>query len=113
MTSTNFSGPRTLLGALLVLTSCLAACNKQGGTEADADPTDTPTSGHVSISVDQTFAPILESQVDTFQKLYPDAHLKASYQPEDSVMLDLLNDKVKLAIISRDLNAKEKAELEK
>ncbi|RZJ93247.1 MAG: phosphate ABC transporter substrate-binding protein, PhoT family, partial [Hymenobacter sp.] len=79
----------------------------------ESEPTDTPTSGRVSISVDETFAPILESQVDTFQKLYPDAHVKASYQPEDSVMLDLLNDKVKLAIISRDLNDKEKAELAK
>lgn len=115
MTLADFTGPRgrALLGTLLVVTGCLSACQKKGGTEADADPTDTPTSGHVSISVDQTFAPILESQVDTFQKLYPDAHIKASYQPEDSVMLDLLNDKVKLAIISRDLNAKEKAELEK
>jgi phosphate transport system substrate-binding protein len=65
----------------------------------------------VAISVDETFAPILEAQVDTFQKLYTEAHIKTTYQPEDSVMLDLLNDKVKLAVISRELNADEKAEL--
>ncbi|MFD1873697.1 PstS family phosphate ABC transporter substrate-binding protein [Hymenobacter bucti] len=115
MILTNFFRPqgRVFLSALLVVTGCLVGCNKQGSADDGSNPTDTPTSGHVSISVDQTFAPILESQVDTFQKLYPDAHIKATYQPEDSVMLDLLNDKVKLAILSRDLNDKEKAELTK
>lgn len=115
MTSTDFAGLRgqMLRGALLLATGLLPACTHNNSAGSENDPTDTATSGHVSISVDGTFAPILESQVDTFQKLYPDAHIKASYQPEDSVMLDLLNDKVKLAIISRDLNAKEKAELEK
>lgn len=103
---------RTFLGALLLAASLLPACSSPSGSETD-QPTDTPTSGKVAISVDETFAPILESQVDTFQKLYPDAHIKASYQPEDSVMLDFLNDKVKLAVVSRDLNAAEKAELAK
>ena len=105
---------RSMVGALLLAAGLLPACNSRGTSAAgDAEATDTPTSGRVAISVDQTFAPVLESQVDTFQKLYPDAHVKATYQPEDSVMLDLLNDKVKLAIVSRELNADEKAELGK
>ena len=115
MTFADFSGPkgRIFLSALLLAAGLLPACHRKGGGSDAEEPTDTPTSGRVSISVDETFAPILESQVDTFQKLYPDAHVKASYQPEDSVMLNLLNDKVKLAILSRDLTAKEKAELDK
>jgi phosphate transport system substrate-binding protein len=104
---------RLLLGSLLLAVGLLPACHNRSASGDQADPTDTATSGHVSISVDETFAPILESEVDTFQKLYPDAHVKASYQPEDSVLLDLLNDKVKLAIVSRDLTAEEKAELAK
>jgi len=113
MTSADFSAPkgRLFLSALLLAAGLLPSCG--GGTGSQSEPTDTATSGRVSISVDETFAPILESEVDTFQKLYTDAHVKASYQPEDSVMLDLLNDKVKLAIVSRDLNAAEKAELAK
>jgi len=55
----------------------------------------------------------MESQVDTFQKLYSDAHLKTSYQPEDNVFLDLLNDKVKVVIASRELTADETKELDK
>jgi len=113
MTFADFSAPksRLFLGALLLTVGLLPACNSPSGSQSE--PTDTPTSGHVGISVDETFAPILESQVDTFQKLYPDAHVRATYQPEDSVMLDFLNDKVKLAVVSRDLNAEEKAELAK
>jgi len=113
MTFADFSAPggRTFLASLLLAVALLPSCNNSPSN--DDKYTDTPTSGHVSISVDETFAPILESQVDTFQKLYIDSHIKASYQPEDSVMLDLLNDKVKLAILPRDLNAEEKAELAK
>jgi phosphate transport system substrate-binding protein len=112
MTLANFSGSRgrATLGMLAVAASLLTACNKKGSSSAE-EATDTPTSGRVSISVDETFAPILEAQVDTFQKLYTEAHIKTTYQPEDSVMLDFLNDKVKLAVISRELNADEKAEL--
>ncbi len=104
---------RPTLGALLLAACLLPAChpNRSAGTSEDA--TDTPTSGHVGISVDETFAPILESQVDTFQKLYPDAHLKVSYQPEDNVFLDLLNDKVKAIVVARELNAEEQATLKK
>ncbi len=114
MTFADFSGPkgRTLVGMLLLAVALLPACSSPSASGTE-EGTDTPTRGKVSISVDETFAPILESQVDTFQKLYTDAHIKATYQPEDSVMLDFLNDKAKLAIVSRDLNADEKAELAK
>jgi phosphate transport system substrate-binding protein len=112
MTLANLSGSRgrAILGMLALTATLLPACNQKGSSSAE-EATDTPTSGRVAISVDETFAPILEAQVDTFQKLYTDAHIKTTYQPEDSVMLDLLNDKVKLAVISRELNADEKAEL--
>lgn len=91
-------------GALTV-----AACNGPSAPGAQ----DTPTSGTVAVSVDETFAPILQAQIDTFAKLYPNAHVQMSFQPEEKVMLDLINDKVKLAVVSRELNAEETAELTK
>ena len=107
-----FSGPgRPALAALFALGCLLPACHPDRGAGRSEDSTDTPTSGHVGISVDETFAPVLESQVDTFQKLYVDAHLKVSYQPEDSVFLNLLNDKVKAILVSRELNADEQRAL--
>jgi phosphate transport system substrate-binding protein len=93
-----------LAGAIAV-----ASCNGPGSPGAQ----DTPTSGTVAVSVDETFAPILQAQIDTFAKLYPNAHVKMSFQPEEKVMLDLINDKVKVAVVARELNAEEKAEFTK
>lgn len=93
-------------GTLAVLAGALVvACNGPGSPGAD----NTPTSGTVAVSVDETFAPILQAQVDTFAKLYPDAHVQMSFQPEEKVMLDLINDKVKVAVVSRELTAEEAA----
>ena len=93
-----------LAGAIAV-----AACNAPGSPGAP----DTPTSGNVAVSVDETFAPILQAQVDTFAKLYPNAHVKMTFQPEEKVLLDLVNDKVNLAVVSRELNAEELADFAK
>ena len=93
-----------LAGAL-----CVASCNGPGSPGAQ----DTPTSGTVAVSVDETFAPILQAEVDTFAKLYPNAHVQMSFQPEEKVMLDLLNDKIKAAVVSRELNTEEKTHFAK
>jgi len=92
------------------LPGCQFADRSAGRSE---DATDTPTSGHVPVAIDETFAPVLASQVDTFQKLYTDAHLAVRYQPEDSLFLALLNDRVKVIVASRLLGADEKKELDK
>ncbi|WP_426058765.1 PstS family phosphate ABC transporter substrate-binding protein [Hymenobacter sp. B1770] len=96
-------------GALLAGVLTIVACNGPGTSGAE----DTPTSGTVAVSVDETFAPILQAQIDTFSKLYPNAHVKMSFQPEEKVLLDLINDKVKVAVVSRELNAEEKADFVK
>ncbi len=91
----------------------LAALAPLPGCNGPDTPTDNPTSGTVGVAVDATFAPILQAQVDTFGKLYPDAHVRLRFAPEDSTMLDLLNDQVKVAVVSRPLNAEETAVLSK
>jgi phosphate transport system substrate-binding protein len=98
------SGALLLTGALSI-----GACSGPGSPGAQ----DTPTSGNLAVSVDETFAPILQAQIDTFSKLYPNANVKMSFQPEEKVMLDLINDKVKLAVVSRELNAEEAADFAK
>lgn len=87
----------------------LSGCQAEAPTDSDS----TPTGGTVGISVDETFAPILQAQADTFQKLYPSAKLRMSFQPEENVMVDLMNDKVKLAVVARELNAEEIADFKK
>lgn len=113
MNSTNITR-RSVWATLLLTAALLPACNFADRSKGNSeDFSDTPTSGNVNVSVDETFAPILESQVDTFQKLYPDAHIRAAYQPEDSVFLAFLNDKAKVIIVSRELSADENKALAK
>lgn len=99
------------LGVGLTLSVALAGCG--GSSSTDSAALDTPTSGSIRIGVDETFAPILKSQVDTFQKLYPGAQIQASYQPELDVMQSFLRDSTRLAIVARDLTADERAKLQR
>lgn len=100
------------IGAAVVAAGAIAVVSCNGSSNSPSAQ-DTATSGTVAVSVDETFAPILQAQVDTFAKLYPNAHVKMSFQPEEKVMLDLINDKVKLAVVSRELNAAEVADFAK
>lgn len=89
----------------------MAACNRNPDSAGPDE--DTSTTGRVNISVDETFAPILKSHIDTFQQLYVYAHVTAAYKPEDFVAQDILTDKVRAVVLARQLNAAEKSELEK
>ncbi|GGF16176.1 phosphate ABC transporter substrate-binding protein [Hymenobacter cavernae] len=95
------------VASLFVAASLLSACNQNQPSTGAA--TDTPTSGAISVSVDETFAPIIKSEVDTFQKLYQNAKVTAYYKPEQEAVQDLLDDKVRVAVLSRELNGAEKA----
>ncbi|RNI28614.1 PstS family phosphate ABC transporter substrate-binding protein [Rufibacter latericius] len=75
--------------------------------------TDTATSGKIKITVDESYAPIIEAQIQTFQGIYKYANIQAVYKPEVQVVQDLLNDTVRFAIMARQLNDREKAEFEK
>ncbi|SHK01629.1 PstS family phosphate ABC transporter substrate-binding protein [Hymenobacter psychrotolerans] len=105
----NLRRPALLLALPALL---LASCNRN--PEANNGPDDdTPTSGRIKISVDETFAPILKSQVDTFQQLYTLAHIDAEYKAEEYVAEDLMSGKVRAIVMARPLTAPEKAKLEK
>jgi phosphate transport system substrate-binding protein len=67
----------------------------------------TPTSGKARIAVDETFRPVLESEVDLFRVIYGYADLKAEYLPENESIEKLLNDSVNLIVASRRLKPEE------
>jgi phosphate transport system substrate-binding protein len=73
---------------------------------------DTPTSGRINISVDETFRPIVDTEINTFQSIYTYAKIQASYKSEGKVFEDLLNDSVNFIIATRDLNPQEKKHFE-
>jgi phosphate transport system substrate-binding protein len=83
----------------ILILQLFSACNGREGQR----PSDTPTSGEIKISVDQTFFQILDSHVDTFQSLYKNATIHPSYKPEAEVIQDLLQDSARLVVVSRPL----------
>lgn len=72
---------------------------------------DTVSSGKISISVDESLQPILEKEVEIFQYIYEKATISAQYKPEEDVVADLINKKVRFVVVSRKLTPDELASL--
>lgn len=91
-----------LLGSFLTLS--LTGCNQNQQAGGNID---TPTSGAIKISVDESFKPIIEAQLSVFHRNYKNAKVTAAYKPEGQAIQDLLQDSARLVIVSRPLNASE------
>lgn len=94
--------------AALAGVMALSSCGSNSGEKLD-----TPTSGNINISVDESFQPIIESEVNTFEGIYKYANIDAAYKPEGQVVQDLLNDSTKIAVLSRELTPAEKEVFDK
>ena len=68
---------------------------------------ETPTSGTIHISVDESFKPVIDSQLKVFGSSFPNAHILVEYKPEAACLRDLYNDSTRLVIITRGLTLTE------
>jgi phosphate transport system substrate-binding protein len=87
----------------LLLTS---ACSRSK-TKID----ETPTRGNISIAADESFQLLINAELETFHSLYTYALIKASYKPESEVIADLLNDSVRMVVVTRQLTQAEVEQL--
>jgi phosphate transport system substrate-binding protein len=71
--------------------------------EATTDSvTDTPESGRITISVDESFQPVIEQQIRMYEASYPGTTIHVQYKSEADCLQDLLKkDSVRLVIVSR------------
>jgi phosphate transport system substrate-binding protein len=69
---------------------------------------DTPTSGNIVVAADESFQPLLDTSKEVFETIYKYAKINIKYQAEDEAIQNLLNDSVRLVIVTRELEAKEK-----
>ncbi len=84
-----------------------------GCTESERNkPADTLGSGNISISVDETYRPIMQQQMSVFDSSFPDAHVTVNYKPESDCIREFLNDSTRLILVTRELSADEKQLLE-
>jgi phosphate transport system substrate-binding protein len=91
---------RVLFYMLLYILS-VACKNKK------AVPTDTSETGIIRISVDETFKPIIQEQIQVFENSWPKAKIIAEYKPEAECWDDLLKDSTRMVIVTRRLTQAE------
>ena len=88
-----------LLSTMIILSAC--------GSNNKGPALDTPTSGTVKISVDETYKPLIEAEIKVFESLYPKAHIIATYKPEADCFRDLMADSARMVLVTRDFNEEE------
>jgi len=87
------------LGLCLLLSGC-----GSNGTKASQE---TPTSGTINISVDESFKPIIDSQIKVFESSFPNAKVIPHYKAEAECFRDLLKDSTRMIIVTRGLSSEE------
>lgn len=60
---------------------------------------DTPKKGTIYISVDESFQPVIEQQIQMYELSYPDAHIIAQYKTEAECFKDFFKDSLNRMII--------------
>ncbi len=92
-------------GVLTGIMFCLlfSSCGSGGSMTAQ----ETPTSGTIHISVDESFKPVIDSQIKVFESSFPDAHIIADYKPEAQCLKDLATDSTRMVLVTRGLTQEE------
>ncbi|EHO75075.1 hypothetical protein HMPREF9140_00118 [Prevotella micans F0438] len=93
------------VGLMLSLTF-LYSCGKR---KAKDGRTDTPTSGTIKFASDESFSPIIEEEIQTYQYRFPHTHLLPIYTDDNTGMQLLLDQKVNLFFTSHVLKKGEDA----
>ena len=68
---------------------------------------DTTTSGVLHLSADESFKPVIDSQIQVFEALNPNAKIIAEYKTEAACLEDFKTDSTRMIIITRGLNKEE------
>lgn len=89
---------------LVVFTALLVAGCTGRSSRADLD---SPSSGTIHISVDESFKPVIDSQIQVYEALNPGTKIIAEYKTEAECFEDFKNDSTRMIIVTRGLNKEE------
>lgn len=81
----------------VILFFLLTGC-KSSTVERQSDTID---SGTIYISVDESFRPVIDSEIQVFEALHPEAKIIPTYKPEADCIKDFKVDSVRMVIITR------------
>lgn len=87
---------------LLVLMACGSDESKKSSFS------DTPESGEIHISVDESFRPVMEQQIEMYEQSFPNTRIHATYKSEAECMRDFFFDSTtRLVVVGKGLNRAE------
>ena len=69
---------------------------------------ETTTSGHIKIYADESFAPIINAEVEAYKYSYPEATINQAFLPEDEAIQAFVKDTARVVFLTRELNSDEK-----
>jgi phosphate transport system substrate-binding protein len=93
-------------GALVAMAACGLVLLTGCGSKAKIF-VETPVSGTINISVDESFQPVIDSEIKVFESSYPNAHIIPHYKPEAECLRDLAGDSTRMIIVTRGLSPAE------
>lgn len=79
----------------------IISCNKK--KEAD-----NYRKGEIIVATDESFRNVAEALTERYVAFYPETKINLKFENENLALTDLLNDKVRVAILSRSLTENEK-----
>jgi phosphate transport system substrate-binding protein len=89
----------------LFLTITFSSCGSGGNSQRN--DLDSGDSGRIHISVDESFKPVIDSEIQVYEALHPKTQIIAEYKPEAECLKDLQKDSTRMIIITRPLNTTE------
>lgn len=94
---------RTGIGLLLLLVILMPGCSK-----SSSETRDNPVDGTITIAADESFKPLVDQLTKAYEGIYPRAHFKVVYEPEQNAILELLKNEVRMVFVTRELSDSEK-----
>jgi phosphate transport system substrate-binding protein len=93
----------SMIGLMMIgLAVVFTGCHQNSRTDVDS-----PDRGTIYISVDETFQPVIDSQIEVYEALHPGTKIIASYKPEAECFKDLMIDSTRMIIVTRGLTPQE------
>ncbi|ADB41067.1 PstS family phosphate ABC transporter substrate-binding protein [Spirosoma linguale] len=75
-------------------------------------PLDNPSRGEIVVAADESFQPLVTQLTSAYSGIYPDAHFKVVFRPEQEAINMMLRDSARLVFATRILNSNERAILD-
>ena len=91
---------------LLIVTTAFYSCKSY--EEQKRELPDTSDRGTIHVSADESFKPVIDEQVQVYESNHPGTRIIVDYKPEAECLKDLLNDSVRMVIVTRRASPEEK-----